>query len=65
MVKCYSLFNFFYNIDKYIFDENDLFYKDPKNKEFLKKSLYLLYLLICIYLVIIFVCYYFFKTNLF
>lgn len=53
------MFNFFYNIDEYIFDENDVFYKDPTNQNFLKKSLYLLYFLACVYLIICFLCFYF------
>lgn len=53
------MFNFFYNIDKYIFDENDVFYTDPNNQKFLNKSLCLLYFLGCVYLIICFLCYYF------
>lgn len=58
-LKWFSILNFFYNIDMYIFDENDTFYKDPNNKQFLNKSLYLLYLLLSVYLVFILFCYYF------
>ena len=53
------MLNFFYNIDKYIFDEDDFFYKDPKTQNFLNKSLQLLYLLICIYIIFLSICYYF------
>lgn len=53
------MFNFFYNIDKYIFDEDDTFYKDPKTQNFLNKSLYFLYVLICIYIIFLSICYYF------
>ena len=53
------MLHFFYNIDKYIFDENDVFYRDPTNQKFLNKSLYLLYFLIFLYLIICFLCYYF------
>lgn len=53
------MLNFFYNIDKYIFDENDIFYRDPNNSKFLNKSLSILYFLLFIYILFMFVCYYF------
>ena len=38
------------NIDKYIFDEDDPFAKD--NREFLRKTMYLLYFLLFLYLLL-------------
>jgi hypothetical protein len=55
------IIDFLYGIDKYIFDANDPFYKNPNNKQFLKKSLELMYLLIFVYLFILFIFFYFLK----
>lgn len=53
------MLNFFYNIDDYISDKNDVFHKDPNNQKFMKKSLFLLYFLVCVYLIMCFLFYYF------